>query len=68
MPPTYIVFDAVVVDGNARPIARNDVGHVIARAVPLSLMRTINFCPSTGEPVIVKLVIAAAWAVMLYWS
>lgn len=37
-----------------------------ARAVPLSLIRNNNLCPSVGAPVIVTDVIGADKAVMLY--
>ena len=41
----------VVVGNVAFEVDTKEAHHVIARAVPLSLMITWNICPSTGVPV-----------------
>jgi hypothetical protein len=67
---TYIVFVATVVTGRVAPLEANDAPHAMARAVPSSFMRIINWSPSTGVPVrlVVMLVIAAACAVIVNMS
>ena len=46
-----MVLLAVVTAGKVTPIPRHDAPQTIDRAVPLSLMRIINRCPSVGVPV-----------------
>lgn len=67
MNPTVRTLLAVVVVGSGTPDATNDAPHVIARAVPLSLIRIINLSKLFGVPVkfVVIDVIAAACAVMV---
>ena len=50
------------------PIVLKIAFHVSARAVPLSKIRRINFCPSVGVPVGAAMVIGTANAVTVYWS
>lgn len=58
---------ATVVVGNAAaPEPMMPDPNANARAVPLSLIRNNNLCPSVGAPVIVTDVIGADKAVMLY--
>lgn len=57
----------VVVVGRATPFASNEAPHVIARAVPLSLILMRSFWKLVGVPerLVVNDVISAANAVML---
>jgi hypothetical protein len=64
--PTSRRVDMTVVVGRATVLASNDAPHVIARAVPLSVIAIQSVCPIVGVPerFVVKDVIAAASAVM----
>ena len=55
-----------VVVGNATVLASKDAPHVMARAVPLSVIAIHSVCPMVGVPdrLVVKDVIAAARAVI----
>src|SRR3990167_5070450 len=67
MNPTYRYLLTTVVVGSATPRAAKLAPHVIARAVALSRILMVNRWPFPGVPVrvVVKLVIAAAKAVIV---
>ena len=70
MHPTYRALLATVVVGSVTPTARyppDEVVHEIDWAVPLSLMRIVRRCPSTGMPEGAAKRAEAARAVTLYW-
>ena len=59
---------ATVVVNSVVPITLKIAFHAIVCAVPLSLMRMVNFCPLDGEPVGALNVVPTASAVTVYWS
>lgn len=60
--PTINIADITVVVGSATVLASNDAPQVIARAVPLSVIRIISISPSTGVPVRLVVIDVIAWA------
>lgn len=68
MQPTYSILFTTVVVGSVKPIGVYVAFHVIARAVPLSMILRTSLLPSWGEPVGAATSNAAACAVKLYWS
>lgn len=67
MNPTVVTLFATVVVGNATPDATNEAPQVIARAVPLSLIRKVRRSKFAGVPVRFELmdVMAVASAVIV---